>query len=416
MDDSTGPLPDDWCEHRFDHLAPELAATMPETMGRMRELCPVARSSEHGGYFVVSSYETALAVAQNWKVYSSAHGLSILNSPSVVRNLPVEVDPPEQRVYKRLITPFFTPAAVAVHEDRTRDLINRLVDDVVEAGACDFMDAIARPLPSLAFFEFILDAPAEDIDRVAELASRASTPNHPAAGECWQGLYQWIQEYIALRRRQSSSRQSSGTPRPGDVIDAILHAEIDGRPITDEEIIGTVQLLILGGLETTAGALGLMFARFCAQPGIPDRLRAHPEQIPRAVEELLRLEPPFVSVGRTVVEDGELGPHPVRSGDKVLIHWASANRDAAEFPDPDVFDIDRERNRHFSFGAGPHRCAGSNLARLNLRIALEVVLDRLRDIRLAEGTQLRYHAGLTRSPLELPISFTPGPRVGAATG
>jgi cytochrome P450 len=400
-------LPDDWCLHHFDHLAPELAATLPDTMARMRELCPVAHSDRHGGFWVVSRYEDALSAAQNWEAFSSRHGLAILPSNGVVRNLPVETDPPEHRVYKHLINPYFTPAAVASWEGPTRDLVTRLIDDFIEDGACEFMDAFARPLPSLAFFDLAIHAPAEDLERVAHLASRSSTPNAPDGRECWLGLYAWIKEFIAQRRSQ---------PR-GDVVDAVLNAEIDGRPLTEDEIIGTVQLLILGGLETTAGALGLMLIRFCNQPEIPALLRRRPELMPRAVEELLRLEPSFVSIGRTAVRDAELDGHQIKKGDKVLIHWASANRDHAEFSHPDDFDLDRERNRHLSFGVGPHRCAGSNLARLNLRVALEELTRRLDDIRLADGADIGYHAGLTRSPLALPITFTPGSRLhAAATG
>jgi len=396
-------LPDDWCLHHFDHLSARLAATMPDTMARMRELCPVARSDQYGGFWVVTRYEDALSVAQDWATYSSAHGLSVTRSPTVVRNLPVEADPPEQRVYKRLVNPHFTPAAVARWEDATRDLVNRLIDEFVEDGECEFMDGFARPLPSLAFFELALNAPAEDLEKVARLASKSSVPEDPEQRECWLGLYAWIKEFTARRR--------AGPPR-GDVVDAVLNAEIDGRPITEDEVIGTVQLLILGGLETTAGALGLMVERFCRRPEIPELLRARPELIPQAVPELLRIDPPFVSVGRTATRDAELGGRTIRRGDKVLIHWASANRDAAEFADPDSVVLDRERNRHLSFGAGPHRCAGSNLARLNLRVALEELLPRLTGLGLRDGARIEYHRGLTRSPLTLPITFTPGPRLG----
>jgi len=394
-----GALPDDWCLRHFDHLSADLAATMPDTMARMRELCPVGRSEEHGGFWVVSGYEETLSVVQNWEVFSSAHGLAITPAKTVVRNLPVEADPPEQRIYKRLINPYFTPAAVARWEQPTRDLVTRLIDAFVADGECEFMDAFARPLPSLAFFELALGAPAEEVEKVAYLASKSSVPDDPDQRECWLGLYAWIKEFTGRRREE---------PPRGDVVDAILAAEIDGRPITEDEIIGTVQLLILGGLETTAGALGLIVNRFCREPEIAALLRDRPELIPDAIQELLRLEPPFVSVGRTAVRDGEIGGRPVKKGDKVLVHWASANRDSGEFADPDSFDLGRERNRHLSFGAGPHRCAGSNLARLNMRVALEEVLRRLHDIKLKDGARIEYHRGLTRSPLSLPITFTPG--------
>ena len=399
-------MPDSWCARHFDHLSPELAATMPQTLAHMRQACPVAHSDQHGGFWVVTGYEDVLDIAQDWATYSSAHGLSIPAAPTAVRSLPVEADPPEQRLYKRLINPYFTPMAVARWEEATRALVTRLIDEFIEAGECDFMSAFARPYPALSFFDVALGAPADDVEKVAYLASKSSTPNDPEAAECWLGLANWIREFVADRRAH---------PREGgaaDVVDAVLDAEIDGRPITEEEIVGTIQLLILGGLETTAGALGLMFVRFCAEPDIPALLRRSPELIPKAVEELLRLEPPFISVGRTAMRDTELHGRQLRKGDKVLISWASANRDASEFPAADSFDVTRGRNRHLAFGAGPHRCAGSNLARLNLRIALEELLRRLPEFALAGGAQVRFHSTLTRSPLELPITFPPGRREG----
>jgi cytochrome P450 len=176
-------------------------------------------------------------------------------------------------------------------------------------------------------------------------------------------------------------------------------------PVTQEEIIGTVQLLILGGLETTAGALGSMMLRFCRDRSIADLLRSQPELIPAAVEELLRLDGPFIAITRTAMRDAELGGQAIKSGEKVIIYWASANRDEGEFTHPDEFHVDRSSNRHLAFGAGPHRCAGSNLARQNLRVALEELLPRLADLRLEEGADIHFHSTFTRAPLSVPITF-----------
>src|SRR5215469_6566037 len=224
-------LPDEWCAHHFDHLSADLAQALPETMARVRALCPVARSDAHDGFWVVSGYEEALSVAQNWQAFSSAHGLSVTKSATVVRNLPVEADPPEQRVYKRLVSPYFTPAAVAKWEQPTRNLVTRLIDGFIDDGTAEFMNAFARPLPSLAFFALAINAPEEDLDHVAYLASKSSTPKDPKARECWLGLYQWIKEFVARRREEE--------PR-NDVVDAVIGATIDGRPLTQDEIIGTV--------------------------------------------------------------------------------------------------------------------------------------------------------------------------------
>jgi cytochrome P450 len=316
------------------------------------------------------------------------------------------VDPPLHRVYKRLINAYFTPAAILPWEPKTRTLVNHLLDRFIEKGQCEVMADFARPYPALSFFDIALNAPADEIEKVAYMASKAPLPDDPEAAACWVGLSEWIREFMARRRQ---------LPRRGDVVDGVLAAEIEGRPITDEEIIGIIQLLILGGLETTAGALGMMMIRFCQEPDLLPFLGQHPEQISTAVEELLRLDNPFIAITRTALRDTEISGHRVKKGDKVLIYWTSANRDDAEFPNPDTFDLDRPNNRHLSFGAGPHRCAGSNLARMNIRVAFEEILTRLHDLKLQDGAEIHYHTAVNRAPLTVPITFTPGPRVGVGT-
>jgi cytochrome P450 len=397
-------LTDEWITHHFDYLAPEFAQDLYPTLARMRAACPVAHSDAREGYWAVTRYEDVLRLAQDWETFSSELGVGIPSTNMVSKAIPEHIDPPLHREYKRLINAYFTPNAVAPLEAPTRELVNRLLDDVIEAGECDFMADVASPFPAQAFFSLILNAPPDEAVAVAHLAQRASVPTNPDSRECWQGLNAWIDEFIAARRRQ---------PSKGDVVDAVLAAEIEGRPIRADEVQGIILLLILGGLETTAGALGAFMLRFIREPAIPELLRAEPELIPDAVEELLRLEGPFLGIGRTVRHDTELDGCPVGAGEKVYLSFASANRDEAEFPHADVFDLERERNRHIAFGAGPHRCAGSNLARLNLRVALAELLPRLRDVELVTPeADLPFHTAFNRSPLAMPIRFTPGARVG----
>jgi cytochrome P450 len=399
---ATGTMTDDWYRQNFDHLAPEVAADLPGVLARMRALCPVAHSEQYGGFWVVTKYEDVLRVAQDWESFSSAHGLTVPVAPILVRNLPVEVDPPLHRVYKRLINAYFTPMAVQPWEDSTRRLANRLIDRFIESGRCEFMADFARQFPALSFFDIALNAPADEIEKVTYLASKSSIPNDPDAAACWAGLSEWIAQFVETRRQQ---------PARDDVVDGVLNAEIEGRPITETEIVGIIQLLILGGLETTAGALGLTMIRFCNHPEIPALLRTQPELIPTAVEELLRLDGPFVAIARTATRDAEIGGHRIKAGEKVIIYWASADRDEGEFPHADSFSLDRSNNRHLAFGAGPHRCAGSNLARMNMRIALGELVNRLEDIKPQEGTDIHYHATFTRAPLAVPITFAPGRRM-----
>jgi cytochrome P450 len=309
----------------FDHLSPTLAASLHETLADLRAREPVAWSDEHGGFWVVTRYEDVLRVAQDWRTFSSAQGVNVPAPPTPVNAIPEVMDPPLHREFKRLINAWFTPAVVSRYEHGTRALVTRLIDGFVDDGRCEFMGAFARPLPGLAFFEHVLHAPADDVARINDLASAASTPGHPQRAEAWQGMAAWIGDLVAARR--ATGRVVDG----GDVVDAVLAAEIEGRPITDHEILGVIQLLIFGGLDTTAGALGQFMIRFCEDPAIPERLRGRPGLVPDAVEELLRLDPPFIAIARVATADTEIGGRRIAAGQRVLIYWASANRDEGEF-------------------------------------------------------------------------------------
>ena len=400
---------DEWIVDHFDIHAPELAADLHSILGRARQLCPIARSDAyHGGYWVATKYEDVLRIAQDWETWSNELGITVGPEGDATKGMlipPVTVDPPVQREFKRLINRYFTPAAVAPWEDATRALVARLIDRFVEDGECEFMEAFARPLPGLAFFDLALHAPPDDLEQVNEWATLASLTTVEGSSDARMSLAMWINDFLTTRKEEG--------PR-GDVVDAVLAAEIGGEPIDDIAAIGAVMLLVLGGLETTAGVLGMAMLRFCEHPEILVELREHPERIPDAVEELLRLDGSFICIGRTARHDTELDGRPVQAGERVMLYWASANRDEDEFDDPDTFDLDRSANRHVAFGAGPHRCAGSNLARMNLRIAFEELVARLHDVRLQPGAEIHYHSAMNRAPVEVPITFTPGRRAATA--
>jgi cytochrome P450 len=403
-------ITDEWVRHHFDHLSPVFARDFHPTLARARSLCPVARSDAYeGGFWVLTRYEDVLRVAQDWETFSSELGITVPYQPpsTPMKILPVAVDPPLQRTFKRLVNAHFTPAKVGPWEEPTRALVSQLIDGFIERGECEFMTEFARPLPGLAFFSLALHAPTGELAQVNDWATLASLTHREESHDALMKLAGWIAKFVEQRRADG--------PR-GDVVDAVMTAEIEGRPITPQEVVGTIHLLILGGLETTAGVLGAAMMRFCEQPEIPALLRARPELIPQAVEELLRLDGSFICIGRTARHDTEIDGHQVKAGERVLMYWASANRDEAEFTAPDAFDAGRERNRHIAFGAGPHRCVGSNLARMNLRVALGELVRRLGDVRLQPGANIDFHSTFNRAPLSVPITFSPSspPRRGSA--
>jgi cytochrome P450 len=395
---------DEWLSEHFDYLSHDFGDDIHPVLERMRQVCPVAHSDQHDGYWILSRYEDVLRAAQDWETWSSevGGGVGIPATHMTVKAIPVHIDPPLHREYKRLINAWFTPAVVAPYEDRTRQIVTRLIDDFIDDGECEFQSAFAQPFPGAAFFELVLDAPPDEAAEVNAHATEAANPANTDAGAHWAAMHGWIVQFLDKRR--------SG-PRRADVVDAVLHAEIEGRPIREDEVVGIITLLILGGLDTTAGVLGGIMLRFCEHPEIPALLREKPDLVPAAVEELLRLEGSFIGIGRTATHETELGGCPVAAGGKAYLSWASANRDEAEFEHPHDFDLDRVRNRHIAFGAGPHRCAGSNLARLNLRVAVHELTQRLHDVKLTIPTsEVPWHTGFARAPLRVPISFRPSAR------
>ena len=398
------PVSDEWLTEHFDYLAHEFGDDIHPVLARLRDIAPIARSDAYDGYWILSRYEEVLAAAQDWETWSSevGGGISIKPAGMTVKALPVTVDPPLHREYKRLINGWLTPGIVAGYEKRTRDLVTGLIDQFIEAGECEFQTAFAQPFPGLGFFELVLGAPPAEAREVNHHAHMAANPGNPDTATHWAALNEWIANFVDDR---------IGGERRDDVVDAVLHAEIEGRPITRPEVLGVVTLLILGGLDTTAGVLGAIMIRFCQDPGIPALLRDRPELVPSAVEELLRLDGSFIGIGRTARQATELGGCPVQAGGKAYLSWASANRDETEFSDPDSFDALRPRNRHVAFGAGPHRCAGSHLARLNLRVAIEELVGRLGNLRLQiPAAEVAWHTGFSRTPLNVPIAFDRGGR------
>lgn len=336
-------ITDEWCAAHFDFTSPMLHEHFHEALQRMRVHCPVAHTDAHGGQWTLTRYQDVLKVAQDWRTFSNVNKMPGTTPPPIPM-IPVSIDPPLHTTYKRLINAYFTPAVVSKYEPATRELATRLIDQFVEDGQCDFMAQFARPFPGLAFFDQVLHAPADQVEEINEMATAASMPGHPKAAESWGGMLHWIVDLVEQRRNE---------PPRGDVVDAVLAAEIQGRPITNDEIYGIINLLILGGLETTAGTLGEIIIRFSRQPEIPALLGRRPELIPNAVEELLRLDGPFVAAMRTTMSDAAIDGHRIEEGAHVVLSWASANRDEAEFPSAGELDLDRLTKRHLTFGAGP---------------------------------------------------------------
>lgn len=398
---------------RFDHHDPAFAdEEIPFAVyAALRRERPVAWTDAHGGFWVVSRYADVAQVARDDVTFSSARGITIpdpappvegLPADQQLRMIPINVDPPEFFAYRKLVDPLFSPARLPHQEPDVREIVGMLIDGFIGKGTCDLHEDFAKPLPGILTVR-ILGLPEADWRRYAEPFHAAI---HSAPQEGTTGVRDFYLENA--RAMLGVAAQRRGEPRR-DVLSALASAQLDGRPLRDLEIFGIANLILVGGVETTTNAMGSAFVYLSRHPELRQRLIEQPELLPGAVEEFLRVFAPVQGLSRTATRDCEIASQPIHKGDRVLLLWASANRDEAEFPAPEQVIVDRHPNRHLTFGVGNHRCLGSNLARLEFRIALQEVLRRLPDFRVEEaGLRVQPDVGTTFGYAAIPVRFTPG--------
>jgi cytochrome P450 len=380
---------------------PATADDPAEAYRLLRETCPVARTSSPFGEHavVISRYDDVLWALKHPEVFSSAAAVDIGQDQPLI---PLQVDPPEHAKYRRLLDPEFAPRRVAEIEADARRLVNGLIDRFADRGECDFHEEFATPLPSTIFLR-LMGLPQSDLPTFLQWRDNTIRPDvdpgdFEAAArireETGHAITRYFEEAIAERRRH---------PDDG-LLSRLVHAEIEGRPLDDRELLGICHLLLLGGLDTVTATLDCSVAYLATHPEHRRRLVEDPSCSAAVVEELLRTETPVMMVVRSVKQDTELRGVPLKEGDSVTVLLGAADRDPAEFPDPDVVDFDRPQNRHLAFGGGPHRCLGSHLARMELRVGLEEFHRRIPEYRIAPGATLRFSPGI-RQTESLPLVF-----------
>jgi cytochrome P450 len=385
----------DWAND-FDYLDPHWIEDPYPIWAELRRSCPVAHSArfEDGVYFPVR-YQDIRAIAYDTMHFSSRRIVVRETRPEqVASSPPITSDPPEHRPARMVLLPAFTPAAIQRHEPRVRAICVERLDRLAGRAAADGAVDYAQEIPTRAIAH-ILGVPVEDGDR----------------------FRQWIQEILedgitdlSIVRRAAEEigayfaaeiAERRAAPRD-DLISYLLNAEIEGRPLGDMHVIGTVRLLLIAGIDTTWSAIGSCIWHLAQHPEDRRRLVAEPALIPTAVEEFLRAYSP-VTMAREVVGETEISGYTYKPGQLVLLSFPAANRDPAQFTQADRVVIDRAENRHSAFGLGIHRCIGSNLARLEMIVALEEWLKRFPEFRLDPDRAVKWSEGTVRGPRRLPL-------------
>jgi cytochrome P450 len=380
-------------------------------LAERRSECPVSYSARGNGCWVITRYDDISAMLRR----SSRGFISFPSTPDGLQTqgqqnkmIPIEIDGPEHREYRQVLDPLFSPQRVQALEPQLREAANRLIDEFIEAGHCDFAHDFALPFPGATVLA-IMGWPEEDLEKLNiwvgvvmhGIVGATQEESDAARGKAHGEIREYFLNLIADRRE---------SPPTDDVTSHLLQLELNGRKLTDDELFDTFLLMMLAGLDTVKSVFAQSFVHFGRHPEAWDLMFSSPEMLESAMEELLRYTSPAVPT-RNVTDDViEVGGVPIPKGERVHGPLAAANRDPKYYPEPDEIKFDRPPKPHLSFGLGPHRCLGVHLARLEVRIGFEELHRRIPTFTIDPAYQPVDHLGLAWGVENVHIQFPPGKR------
>ncbi|WP_439374164.1 cytochrome P450 [Bradyrhizobium sp. DASA03120] len=386
----------DWVND-FDHTDPQWTDDPFPIWDELRAASPVVHTERFLGCYMPTTYEAVREIANDTEHFSSRRIIVRDVRPEIARNAapPITSDPPVHKPAKQLLLPPFTPDAMNKLEPRMRAICNELIDGFIADGKVDAAARYSKYIPVQAIAH-MLGIPESDselfinwIHMILELGIKDENM-----------LLQAVHEMSDYFRTHVEERRSRPTD---DLISYLMNAkDKEGQPLEEAHVLGSLRLLLIAGIDTTWSAIGSSLWHLARTPADRERLIAEPALIPTAVEELLRAYSP-VTMAREVVKETTISGCPVKAGNMVLLSFPAANRDPKMFPDADKVVIDRRENRHAAFGLGIHRCVGSNLARMEMQVALEEWLKRIPDFRLDPAGTVTWSQGTVRGPRQLPF-------------
>jgi cytochrome P450 len=364
----------------FDPTAPETFDSFHREFTELRARCPVARSEAWNGFWALLRYDDVLAAAGDPELFTTAVQNVVPRLAFTGRRPPLHLDPPEHTPYRRALNPYFTPPKMAAIEPKLRAIVGDLLDPIVAAGGGDFCAEFTHRLPGYVFAEFFNLTPELGMairEATRQFVNAVQRFEHDDVKRTSLALYDIARTIIDMRRAEPLDPADDPTT-------GLLAARVDGEPLPDDLLLGTIRQFIVVGMVAPCVFIGSMLVHLAEHPELQGELRADLSLAPAAVEEYLRLLTPYRGFARTATRDVAIGGRLLRKDEPVALVYASANRDESVFPEPERFVLNRANiNRHLAFGAGPHRCAGAPLATLMLRVTLEELLARTSSIELA---------------------------------
>jgi len=390
---SERPPVTDWSTD-FDPLDPRWTENPYPIWDDLRQACPIAHTDRFMGAYFPSRYEDVRAIAYDTEHFSSRRPVLRETRPPLLPAPPITSDPPRHRMAKQVLLPAFTPDAIGRHESRTRGICRELIERIAGNQGCDGAVDYAQEIP-VRVIAHILGVPEQDGDLfrkwIKEILEIGIT-DLSVLLQAQANMTAYFDEKIAARR---------ASPRD-DLIGYLVNVRVEDQPLTDEHINGTLRLLLIAGIDTTWSAIGSCLWHLAQHPQDRRRLVAEPGLMGSAIEEFLRAYAP-VTMAREVVKETEIAGRPFQPGHMVLLSFPAANRDPAMFADAGQVKLDRTENRHAAFGLGIHRCIGSNLARMEIRVALTEWLARIPEFRLDPEGAVTWSKGTVRGPRTLPL-------------
>jgi len=384
--------------HEFDYQADPRATPTPfdaylQLAGRENFWSPVS-----GGFWVLTDAASIRDAYQDGVTFSSATtGLNYTKFAS--KMIPLQLDPPEHAIYRRLLAGAFSPAAATRLSPAIEQICAELIPRFADRGHGDAIADFAGPLPRIVFLQHLLMLPLSEMDTFLTWADGMLRQEDPALTKrSGDALWSYLRNLIPQRIKH---------PVEGDVLSEVINGTVDGRPVTEDEVINIASLLFIAGLDTVTTALAFSLKFLAEHPDHRKQLVANPALMDSAIEELLRFHA-FVNPVRTCTKDINFHGVPLRTGDRVLLPATLAGRDDHEFADAKSVNLGRGSNRHLAFGAGPHRCLGSHLARLELRIALTEFHKAIPDYEPDPAAEITFHAGGVMGMDKLPLRWPSG--------